>query len=72
MTEPARDRATSGPPADRAVAMAASGSGFRPARVNLAARIADYARPDEVLVSQEVVDAADAAPVSFVEIGPWS
>jgi adenylate cyclase len=38
--------------------------------VNLAARIADYARPDEVLVSQEVVDAADAAPVSFVEIGP--
>jgi adenylate cyclase len=38
--------------------------------VNLAARIADYARPGEVLVSQEVVDAADAAPVSFVEIGP--
>jgi class 3 adenylate cyclase len=38
--------------------------------VNLAARIADYARPGEVVVSQEVVDAADAAPVSFVEIGP--
>jgi adenylate cyclase len=38
--------------------------------VNIAARIADYARPGEVLVSQEVVDAADAAPVSFVEIGP--
>jgi len=38
--------------------------------VNLAARIADYARPGEVLVSQEVVEAADAAPVSFVEIGP--
>jgi adenylate cyclase len=38
--------------------------------VNLAARIADYARPGEVLVSQEVVDVADAAPVSFVEIGP--
>jgi adenylate cyclase len=38
--------------------------------VNLAARIADYASPGEVLVSQEVVDAADAAPVSFVEIGP--
>jgi adenylate cyclase len=37
--------------------------------VNLAARIAEYARPGEVLVSQEVVDAADAAPVSFVEIG---
>jgi class 3 adenylate cyclase len=41
--------------------------------VNLAARIADYARPGEVVVSQDVVDAADAAdaaPVSFVEIGP--
>jgi adenylate cyclase len=38
--------------------------------VNLAARIAEYARPGEVLVSQEVIDAADAAPVSFVEIGP--
>ena len=38
--------------------------------VNLAARIADYARPGEVVVSQEVVDAADAPPVSFVEIGP--
>jgi adenylate cyclase len=38
--------------------------------VNLAARIADYARPGEVVVSQEVVDAADGAPVSFIEIGP--
>ena len=38
--------------------------------VNIAARIAEYARPGEVLVSQEVVDAADAAPVTFVEIGP--
>jgi adenylate cyclase len=38
--------------------------------VNLAARIAEYARPGEVLVSQEVVDAADAAPESYVEIGP--
>jgi class 3 adenylate cyclase/DNA-binding transcriptional MerR regulator len=38
--------------------------------VNLAARIAEYARPGEVLVSQEVVDAVDAASVSFVEIGP--
>ena len=38
--------------------------------VNLAARIADYARPGEVLVSQAVVDAAGAAPVSFAEIGP--
>lgn len=38
--------------------------------VNLAARIADYARPGEVLVSQEVVDAVEGAPVSFTEIGP--
>jgi adenylate cyclase len=38
--------------------------------VNLAARIADYARPGEVVVSQEVVDAAEGAPVSFIEIGP--
>jgi adenylate cyclase len=38
--------------------------------VNLAARIAEYARPGEVLVSQEAVDAADGGPVSFVEIGP--
>ena len=38
--------------------------------VNLAARIAEYARPGEVLVSQEVVDAADGAPVAFSEIGP--
>jgi adenylate cyclase len=38
--------------------------------VNLAARIGEYARPGEVVVSQEVVDAAAAAPVSFVEIGP--
>jgi adenylate cyclase len=38
--------------------------------VNLAARIGEYARPGEVLVSQEVVDAADRGPVSFTEIGP--
>jgi adenylate cyclase len=38
--------------------------------VNIAARIADYARPGEVLVSQEVVDAADAGLVTFTEIGP--
>ena len=38
--------------------------------VNLAARIADYARPGEVLVSQAVVDAAADAPASFTEIGP--
>jgi adenylate cyclase len=38
--------------------------------VNIAARIADYARPGEVLVSQEVVDAVDGGPVTFTEIGP--
>jgi adenylate cyclase len=38
--------------------------------VNLAARIGDYARPGEVLVSQEVVDAADGGPVAFTEVGP--
>jgi adenylate cyclase len=38
--------------------------------VNLAARIAEYARPGEVLVSQEVVDAAKGGPVTFTEIGP--
>ena len=37
--------------------------------VNVAARIADYARPSEVLVSQEVVDAAGGAPVAFSEVG---
>jgi adenylate cyclase len=40
--------------------------------VNVAARIADYARPGEVLVSQEVVDASDGdgEGVRFAEIGP--
>ena len=38
--------------------------------VNIASRIADYARPGEVLVSQEVVDAADGSDVAFREIGP--
>ena len=38
--------------------------------VNLAARIAEYARPGEVLVSQEVVDAAGGGSVTFTEIGP--
>ena len=38
--------------------------------VNVAARIADYARPGEVLVSQEVIDAAGGAEVTFREIGP--
>jgi class 3 adenylate cyclase len=38
--------------------------------VNLAARIAEYARPGEVVVSQAVVDASDGAGVAFTEIGP--
>jgi class 3 adenylate cyclase len=37
--------------------------------VNIAARIADYARPGEVLVSQEVMDAADGTAVTFTEVG---
>jgi adenylate cyclase len=38
--------------------------------VNVASRIADYARPGEVLVSQEVVDASGEAEVAFRDIGP--
>ena len=38
--------------------------------VNVAARIAEYARPGEVLVTQDVVDASDGTPVTFTEIGP--
>jgi adenylate cyclase len=38
--------------------------------VNIASRIAEYARPGEVLVTQEVVDASDGTPVTFTEIGP--
>jgi len=40
--------------------------------VNVASRIADYARPGEVLVSQDVVDATDGSSVgaTFTEIGP--
>ena len=38
--------------------------------VNLAARMAEYARPGEVVVSQEVVDATQGGPVMFTEIGP--
>ena len=38
--------------------------------VNVASRIADYARPGEVLVSQEVVDASGGADVAYREIGP--
>jgi class 3 adenylate cyclase len=38
--------------------------------VNVASRIGEYARPGEVLVSQEVVDATEAGDVTFREIGP--
>lgn len=38
--------------------------------VNIAARIGEFARPGEVLVSQEVVDAAEGTPVRFTPIGP--
>jgi len=38
--------------------------------VNVASRIGDYARPGEVLVSQEVVNHADRSLVRFREIGP--
>ena len=38
--------------------------------VNVASRIAEYARPGEVLVSQEVADASGGAEVAFREIGP--
>jgi adenylate cyclase len=38
--------------------------------VNIASRIAEYARPGEVLVTQEVVDAADGTAVTFKDIGP--
>ena len=38
--------------------------------VNIAARITEYARPGEVLVSQAVVDVADTMGVTFTEVGP--
>jgi adenylate cyclase len=38
--------------------------------VNLAARIAEYARPGEVLVSQAVVDAVTDGAATFTDIGP--
>jgi adenylate cyclase len=38
--------------------------------VNVAARIAEYARPGEVLVSKEMVDASVETPVMFTEVGP--
>jgi adenylate cyclase len=38
--------------------------------VNVASRIAQYARPGEVVVSQAVVDGSGEAPVRYQEIGP--
>jgi len=38
--------------------------------VNLSARIADYARPGEVLVTRTVVDASEEKDIDFREIGP--
>ena len=38
--------------------------------VNVASRIAEYARPGEVLVTRDVVDAAGEAGVRFTDIGP--
>jgi adenylate cyclase len=38
--------------------------------VNLSARIADYARPGEVLVSQAVADACGENGIAFAEVGP--
>jgi class 3 adenylate cyclase len=38
--------------------------------VNLASRIAEYARPGEVLVTQEVVDVSADAGATYTQIGP--
>jgi len=38
--------------------------------VILSSRIAEFARPNEVLASESVVEASSAAPVDFTEIGP--
>ena len=38
--------------------------------VNVAARIGDFARPGEILVSQQVVDLVDSESVTFTPIGP--
>jgi adenylate cyclase len=37
--------------------------------VNVASRIAEYARPGEVVVSQAVVDAIDEGQITFAEVG---
>jgi adenylate cyclase len=38
--------------------------------VNVAARIGDFARPGEILVSQQVVDRVDSDSIAFTSIGP--
>jgi class 3 adenylate cyclase len=38
--------------------------------VNVASRVAEYARPGEVLVTQEVVDASVGVEATFTEVGP--
>jgi class 3 adenylate cyclase len=38
--------------------------------VNISARIAEYARPGEVLVSQAVADASRDQGIAFQDIGP--
>jgi adenylate cyclase len=38
--------------------------------VNLSARIADYARPGEVLVTRSVVEASEEPDIGFRAIGP--
>ena len=38
--------------------------------MNLSARIADYARPGEVLVTRSVADASEEDDIGFHEIGP--
>jgi adenylate cyclase len=46
------------------------GGDYYGATVNMASRIAEYARPGEVLVSQAVVDASSTPQVTFTDIGP--
>jgi class 3 adenylate cyclase len=38
--------------------------------VNVAARIGEYARPGEVLVTKQVMDATDGTSVTFTDVGP--
>ena len=40
------------------------------ATVNLASRIADYAKAGEVMVSQAVVDHSNGADLTFRDVGP--